>query len=236
MIEYYKNFSLETLADEIWKDVPDYEGYYQISNLGRVKSLERWVSNGASQRKIDEKIRVPVMKENGYLYVILQKAQSKKMFFIHRLVIENFVGRSKLEIDHLDSIKTNNWVSNLEYVTHRENITRYISKKKSLPIGISRDGDRFLATIYYKRKATYLGSFKSPEEASRIYNMAVNDLDNIHKYIVVSQKKSVYGLGVYKKGDMFYAKVAHKSKSIFVGSFNTPEEAQAARTKFIESL
>lgn len=100
--------------NEIWKDVPGYEGYYQVSNLGNVKSLMR---PGAWR----ERILIPCeYKEKGYLYVNLNKPGSKpKKHKIHRLVAKAFLENSfnYPEVNHKDGDKKNNTVSNLEWCT-----------------------------------------------------------------------------------------------------------------------
>ena len=77
---------------EIWKDIENYEGFYQVSNLGRVRSLERdvYCQNGIV-RHIEEKILVPNLNNKGYQYVGLSKNGKKKAILVHRLVAEAFI-------------------------------------------------------------------------------------------------------------------------------------------------
>ena len=114
--------------EEIWKDIPEFEGKYQASNLGRIKSLERYVEtyNGKNHCKkhIKEKILSSCKRKNGYLAVGLSKNGKTKTFLIHILVMRTFNGYSNLEIDHRDCNKQNNCLSNLEYVTQQENTIR----------------------------------------------------------------------------------------------------------------
>ena len=116
---------------EIWKDIINYEGIYQISNLGRVKSLERIVPYGAvASRKEREKILKPrhagYSSREGipYLSVALFKNKVRKQFSIHRLVAESFCDNSqnKPEVNHIDNNPSNNCANNLEWVTTQENI------------------------------------------------------------------------------------------------------------------
>ena len=77
---------------EIWKDIENYEGLYQVSNLGRVRSLERDVFNYRGvARHIKEKILVPVLDRGGYQYVNLSKNGKRKTIKTHRLVAEAFI-------------------------------------------------------------------------------------------------------------------------------------------------
>ena len=111
---------------EIFKDIEGYEGLYQISNKGRVKSLERVTSSGCP---IKEKIRVNSTKKNGYEFIILYKDGKGKNFYIHRLVALAFIPNidNKSQVNHIDENKSNNCVSNLEWVTNNEN-QRHLQK------------------------------------------------------------------------------------------------------------
>lgn len=127
---------------EIWKDVKGYEELYQVSNLGRVRSLDRL--DGANHR-----LKGSIMKgceiTGGYLGVTLYKNSVVSSKKIHRLVAEAFIPNSehKPQVNHINEDKTNNMVSNLEWMTAKENnnhgtrnerIGRAVSKSKSIPI------------------------------------------------------------------------------------------------------
>lgn len=106
---------------EIFKDILGYERIYQISNQGRVKSLERPHNNGGIRK---ERILKPQVDKGGYYYVILAKNKKRNTYKIHRLVLQGFYPITKLglEVNHIDGIKTNNRLSNLEWCTKSENI------------------------------------------------------------------------------------------------------------------
>jgi len=106
---------------EIWKDIPRYEGYYQISNLGRVKSLERKLPFGTSYRIKKESIMIP--KFERYYFVNLAIGQKQKTFRIHRLISESFIPNPNNYpiINHIDGNKANNDISNLEWCTYKHN-------------------------------------------------------------------------------------------------------------------
>lgn len=103
---------------EEWKDIPGYEGYYQVSNLGRVKSLPR---TGTIKQ---ERIIKPGKDKYGYLRIILHKNGFKKYVTIHKLVAQAFIDNPKnlSEVDHIDGNKLNNNVENLRYCTRSQNI------------------------------------------------------------------------------------------------------------------
>lgn len=107
--------------EEIWKDIEGYEGLYQVSNLGNVKSLRKRIDKGKCHRHFDEKILKPIETNRGYLRVKLCKDRKIKKIRVHRLVAEAFIKRPELEVNHIDGNKKNNKVENLEWVTQREN-------------------------------------------------------------------------------------------------------------------
>lgn len=121
---------------EIWKDIKGYEGLYQVSNLGRVKSLERTVNvNGKNQyttfnihKKISGKIIKIKETKYGYNQVCLQRNNNKKYLYVHRLVAQAFLPnlKNKPHINHIDCDKNNNNVTNLEWVNPKENVVHSI--------------------------------------------------------------------------------------------------------------
>lgn len=111
---------------ENWKDIKGYEGFYQISDLGRIKSLERDVFNsrGIVIRHIKEKILVQSLDRNGYPGVHLFKNGKSKTTLVHRLVAIAFLPNpeNKPQVNHIDEVKTNNAVDNLEWCDSQYNI------------------------------------------------------------------------------------------------------------------
>lgn len=110
--------------EEIWKDIKGFEGLYQISNLGRVRSLDRLVRSGHGSFKLSKgKIRKPSIDRYGYYRIDLWKAQKASYITIHRLVAEAFIPNpeNKKAVNHINCIKTDNRVENLEWCTNQEN-------------------------------------------------------------------------------------------------------------------
>lgn len=105
------------MKEEIWKDIKGYEGLYQISNFGNVKSLKREVSNGTGTRIIDQRLLSQVTNRYGYICVTLCKNSKYKHCTIHRLVAEAFIDNpDNLPcVNHKDENKQNNNVDNLEW-------------------------------------------------------------------------------------------------------------------------
>lgn len=113
-------FTPSSLNREIWKDLPKYEGIYQVSNLGRVKSLDRINANGAMAHG---KLMSPQDNKHGYLYVDLCKNGKLKREYIHRLVGMTFIPNTNNlpQINHKNEIKSDNRAENLEWCDNRYN-------------------------------------------------------------------------------------------------------------------
>ena len=116
---------------EIWKDIPNYDGKYQISNYGRVKSLNY-------KRSGKEQTLKPFITGHGYLQVSLCKNGARKLIYIHKVMANVFLDRksfksmayedrkkidlNKLEVNHIDENKKNNYIGNLEFCTSKYNV------------------------------------------------------------------------------------------------------------------
>ena len=113
-----------------WKDIPGYEGMYQASSLGEIRSIphivhgRNWQKPDGFTYMVKGRVLKQRKKNNGYLQVILFSNGNSKSFLVHRLVAAAFFGASDLTVNHKNEIKTDNRVSNLEYLTQAEN-TRY---------------------------------------------------------------------------------------------------------------
>lgn len=113
------------MSEEIeeWRPVVGFEGEYEVSNLGGVRSLARLMWNGNSWWMSKDRLLKPGMMTSGYWMVFLHGGlRKKKSASVHRLVAAAFIGESKMEVNHKNGIKTDNRDCNLEYVTRTENV------------------------------------------------------------------------------------------------------------------
>lgn len=126
-----KELGLEDLPNEVWKDIPDYEGLYQVSNLGRVKSLERIIYKPTIDvyQKRYSRIMKTSLNEDGYRHLNLKNEGKSKDFLVHRLVALAFIlnPENKTQIDHINTVRTDNRVENLRWVTPSENVRNPIT-------------------------------------------------------------------------------------------------------------
>lgn len=129
--------------NEQWKRVNGYEEYYQISNIGRVKSLSRKHWNGYNYWYSKDKILKPYLDNRGYYVVSLRKNNKRKLFYIHRLVAQSFIPnlQNKPEVNHINK-KTDNTLQNLEWVTARENMKHAFYNKRINHQGIKNGGSK----------------------------------------------------------------------------------------------
>lgn len=153
---------------EIWKDIEGYEGLYQVSDLGRVKSLIRY--HNTSWR-----ILTPRLQHNGYLMVTLSKNNIKNQISVHRLVAFTFISNpeNKKCVNHKDGNKQNNTLANLEWVTNRENSAHHFLKQNfsSSYVGVhwNKDNNKWRSSIRLGKKLIHLGYFSTEQDASIAY-------------------------------------------------------------------
>jgi hypothetical protein len=159
---------------EIWKEVPGYEDLYEVSSLGRVKSL----SNNGDKK---EKIRVLRLDIHGYLSINLSNKKIKR-YKVHQLVAMAFLGHTpcgnKLVVDHINDIKTDNRLENLQIVTIRYNSykTQYKYASKYKGVSFNKNKKRWIARIQINGKSKYLGMHKTEELASEAYQNKLKEI------------------------------------------------------------
>ena len=172
---------------EIWKPIKGYEDRYVVSNLGRVKRLERITCQNIY---LEEKLLQNQNNGNGYFKVHLFKNGRTKDKYIHRLVAEAFISNpeNKKEVNHKDGDKANNFVENLEWVTPSENQKHACKIGLHLPFEIKfgKDHPRARKIIQYDLEGNFIKIYDSISDACRDSSM------NNHSRIVSCCKNKSY--------------------------------------------
>ena len=155
--------------NEIWKPVIGYEGIYEVSSFGRVRSLDRVVTRG-NGRKYNHvgKVLGERLNSSGYPIVSIRDLNKKpKTFTVHRLVMESFVCKrpNGMEINHKDGNIKNNHLQNLEYLTPQQNIEHAFKN------GFMNIESRSKKVMVLGSNGENLGEYYSAREAGRVLKM-----------------------------------------------------------------
>ena len=162
---------------EVWKDIKGYEGMYQISSLGRVKSLKR---KGVTK----DKILKGGTDGRGYKSVNLCLYTKSKTFKIHQLVAIAFLNHTpcghKIVVDHINGDTYNNNVGNLQLITQRENSSKDRVGYSSRYVGVrwNKTNSNWTSQIGINGKLKHLGCFDCELEAAEAYQKELNKINN----------------------------------------------------------
>jgi hypothetical protein len=167
---------------EIWKDIPDYEGIYQISNLGNIKSLSRKILNNGGYFISKEKLLNPSLDINGYFVVCLCNNKKQSVKKIHQLLamcfLEHKTNGHTLVVDHINNNPSDNRLENLQIITNRENLSKDKKKKTSKYTGVSWDKskNKWVSQIIINSNHNFLGRFNCELSASIAYQNKLKTL------------------------------------------------------------
>lgn len=171
--------------NEIWKNIPKYEGIYQASTFGRVKSLDRIETNvNGISRKLKGKVLSQGKDNNGYKIVRLCRENVLISFRVHQLIAITFLSHQtinrKIVVDHIDNIKTNNYLNNIQVISNRDNTSKdNINLLKNTGVYNAKKEGFFYSQIRINDKKITLGTFNDIDSAKIIYEKAKQ---NIHLY------------------------------------------------------
>ena len=168
------------MENEIWKDIPGYEGLYMVSNIGRVKGLDRIINcRGDVKRKAKGIMLKGVKAKSGYLTLNLNISGKRILYCVHQLVAMAFLDhapcRFKLVVNHINFDKEDNRVENLEVVTNRKNSDKKHLTSASKYVGVSKARNKWSSCIEINNKTIRLGTFDTEIEASEYYQNAILD-------------------------------------------------------------
>jgi hypothetical protein len=161
--------------EEVWKPIKGYEGLYEISNLGRIKSLPK------PNYKSKIKILKPPLNTYGYCYVTFFKDKHKYNYLIHRLVLQAFIGYSDMQCNHKNGIKTDNRLENLEYCTQSENMIHAYQIGLQIPLKgeLSKNSKLSLSDVINIRKLYQKRGYWNQLRLSKLFNVSRPNISNI---------------------------------------------------------
>jgi hypothetical protein len=221
------------MEKEIWKSIPGYEGIYEVSDLGNIKSIKFKKEN----------ILKPSIAGGGYYSVSLSKYNKKRTINIHQLVAIAFLNHipdgKKLVVDHIDNNQFNNRSDNLQLITQRENASKDRKGGSSIYLGVSwyKKSNKWISSIYHGEKLINLGYFTTEQEASEYYQKALISIENgteiIRKKVVFSS--NFKGVCRHRKSNKWISRIKISKKDIYLGIFDSEQEAHEAYQKALLS-
>ena len=166
---------------EIWKDIKNYEGIYQVSNFGRIRSIKRKAKTWHGSRTVRERILTPIFDYHYYQVGLYGKGRCKNIK-IHTLVWDYFGDKKrngrKLQIDHIDNDKTNNHIDNLQLLSNRENVSKgklqHPKTSKYTGVHWNKQIKRWIARIQINGIPKHLGCYENEYNAHLCYQRSLS--------------------------------------------------------------
>ena len=215
---------------EEFRSISGYEGLYEVSNFGNVKSL------------INNKILKPCLGSRGYYMVRVYKDNKGNTMSIHVLVAMAFLGHKpdgyKIVVDHIDNNKLNNHVSNLQLISNRENTSKDKKNGTSKYTGVTwyNASNKWLAQIAINSKKKNLGLFETEDEAHETYQKALKMLNEGDlSFMKPKEFSSKYkGVSWQKDRNKWVSRIKINGKQKNLGSFTSEEDAADAYQKALK--
>jgi len=235
---------------EIWKPIKNYEGLYEISNYGRVKSLAKsWIAGFNTIRTKPTTVLREMINNHGYKQVILSGNGKRKTIKISLLIWDHFGDKPrngrKLQVDHIDNIKTHDWIWNLQLLSQVDNLIKYHKAQtytsKYIGVIFRDDMQKWIAEIQLEKKKYHLGSFdteilayKEHKRALIEFNKTGNVTINTPAMKIKSSKHK--GIDWSKDRRKWRARIYYDNKSKHIGYFINETDAYNAMEKAIKKL
>lgn len=162
-------FDTSPLPNEEWRDIPNFEGLYQISSMGRILSIGRKVESIKYALNTQDRILSPFLTKNGYQAITLVKDKRKYRFYIHRLVGQSFIANphNLAEIDHINTNRTDNRASNLQWCSRKGNMNNPISRENVRNALLGKLNNHSSKSIVQLKDGVLIATFPSIAEAGR---------------------------------------------------------------------
>lgn len=202
---------MEEMNNETWKDIVGFEGYYQVSNYGRVKSLKRTYKQYDGYSFSNHTYRERILKTNinkqGYIIVSINKKCHRYTKQVHRLVAKAFLNNynDKLEVNHINGIKIDNRVDNLEMVTRLEN-QHHAEKNNLIKRKKGKNNHSSKPILEYDDKGELIREYYSLTNASEINNINIKHIS----YCLRKGRKDKYKNSIWKYKEEKDGKILHK--------------------------
>lgn len=179
--------SIEDFNGEIWKDIPGYEGWYKVSNLGRIKSIERTIvfkrgcDNVHRKKTLKEQI-IKASTSSSYLFCHLKKKGTSVIVKHHRIVCSVFhENKENLpEVNHKNEIKTDNRADNLEWCTRSYN-ARYGTSRQRVREKLINDPNRSTPVLQYSLNGVFIKKYPSIKEAERQTGICYSNISDVSR-------------------------------------------------------
>ena len=227
---------MQNEQEEIWKDIPGYEGLYQASSLGKIKSLK--YNNGKKEKEL-----ISYDDGRGYLCLVLSKNKKRNTFKVHKLIAITFLNHTpcghKIVIDHINNDRKDNRVCNLQLITNRENASKDRSNYTSSNVGVfwCKRENKWCSKIHIEGKTYNLGYFKDEEKASEKYQKVLKDwIEQKTKPIIREQSSKYKGVSWAKKTNKWQSQIIINKKSKFLGYFKNEIDAHLAYQNKLKEL
>ena len=171
------------MSEEVWKDIKGYEGLYQASSLGRIRSLDRYKKTKGRYKEMQCKIKGTILKQainhDGYYEVVLSKDGKAKTMRVNRIIAETFID-NKTQVNHINGDKLDNRVENLEWCTCKENITHALNNNLMKPV---KGKEHYMSKMVgkYDKNDNFIEKYNTIVEAGKKNNILSTSIINCLK-------------------------------------------------------